>query len=153
MLLAYCQPMADLPRVFPSGAFVAKVGDVEVYLLTVESWGEHVVVRLAAASTDATRAEMAADEAEMNAWAQRRRDGADEWPPSQPGDRIAKALRVRVEDETGTKYCLSVKTGGGSGTEHLSEWIFKPALPSDASTLSVTITSKNGGTHVATFET
>jgi hypothetical protein len=132
---------------------MAKVGDIDVYLLTVESWGEHVVVRLVAASTDATRAEVAAQEAELNSWAQRQRAGSTEWPPSSPGSRIAEALQVRVNDEAGTEYCLHVSTGGGSGTELLSEWIFNPALPSNASTVSVTVTSPDGGTQVATFNT
>jgi hypothetical protein len=145
--------MIRLPWVTSSGALMAKVGDIDVHLLTVESWGEHVIVRLVAASTDATRAEMAAEEAELTAWLQRHRAGSPEEPPSSPGSRIADALHVRVDDEAGTEYCLRVKTGGGSGTELLSEWIFDPALPSNASTVSITVTSPDGGTRVARFTT
>lgn len=130
---------------------MAKVGNIDVHLLTVESWGEHVVVRLVAASTDAARAEMAAHEAEMQAWAQRSQAGADEPWPSSPGARIAESLQVRVDDDAGTEYSLFVMTGGGSGTELLSEWVFDPALPPDGSTVSVTVTSRDGGAQVATF--
>ena len=146
-------PVIKIPRVFSSGALAAKVGDIDVHLLTVESWGERIVVRLVAASTDAIRAELAGQEAKLDQWAKRRQAGSDEWPPQSPGERIAESLRVRIDDGAGTRYRLSVKTAGGSGTELLSEWIFKPALPPDTSTVTVTVTSKDGSktAHVATF--
>jgi hypothetical protein len=147
------RPMTTVPRVFASGDLVAKAGDTDVYLLTVESWGEHVTVRLVGASTDATRAEIAAREAEFEAWTHRDRAGSDEWPPSFPGARIAESLQVRVDDEVGTQYCLRVKTGGGSGTELLSQWTFDPGLPSHARTVTVTVTGTDGGTRATTFTT
>jgi hypothetical protein len=98
---------------------------------------------------------MAAREAELEAWAQQRKAGVDVWPPKSPGERIAEALHVRVDDEAGTQYGLSVRTAGGSATELLSEWFFEPAMPPHVSAVSVTVSGRYGdeSTIVASFPT
>ncbi len=149
--MIYRQLMNRPPQVFPSGVRMARVGDVDVYLLTLESWDERVVVRLAGAGTERTRAEIARYEAVMEQWRPPGGEGPEGWPPPLPGESITDSLQVHVGDEAGTDYSLFVRTGGGTGTELLSEWIFKPGLPSNATTVHVTVTSSDGGTCDATF--
>ena len=136
--------MTSVPRVFASGDVLARAAGTDVHLLTVESWGNRVVVRMVGAVDDAIRAELAAHEARTQDWNERRRAGSDEWPPKTSGELIFQELTVRIADDVGTTFDWSSGSSGGSGTEMLCEWRFEPGMPPAASTLTVTVTSADG---------
>jgi hypothetical protein len=136
--------MTSVPRVFTSGDVLARAAGTDVHLLTVETWGNRVVVRMVGAVNEAIRAELAAYEARMHDWHERREAGSDEWPPKMPGELIFQELKVRLTDDLGTKFKWSSGSSGGSGTEMLCEWSFEPGMPPAASTLTVTVTSADG---------
>jgi len=136
--------MTFVPLVFRSGAVLAEAAGTDVHLLTVEAWDKRVVVRMAGAVNDMIRAELAGYETQMAAWHERRLAGSDEWPPKLPGELIFQELTVRLTDDLGTEFAWSSGSSGGSGTEMLCEWSFKPGMPAAASTLTVTVTSADG---------
>jgi hypothetical protein len=151
--VAYRHHVTNIPWACSSGALVARVDDVDVYLLTVDFWGDRVVVRLVAVCTEAIRAEIAGQESELEAWSQRHQSGSDEWPPRGPGERIAECLRVRVDDDAETEYELSVMRAGGSGSELLCEWVFKTAPPPAVSAVRVTVVGPDGSEHTEVVRT
>jgi hypothetical protein len=136
--------MTSVPRVFTSGDVLASAAGTDVHLLTVETWGDRVVVRMVGALNEAIRADLAGHEARMQDWRERRQAGSDEWPPKLPGELIFQELKVRLADDVGTTFKWSSGSSGGSGTEMLCEWSFEPGMPSAASTLTVTVTSADG---------
>jgi hypothetical protein len=136
--------MTSVPRVFTSGDVLAGAAGTDVHLLTVETWGDRVVVRMVGAVNEAIRADLAAYETRMHDWYERRQAGSEEWPPKMPGERIFEELEVRLTDDVGTLFECSSGSSGGSGTEMLCEWRFEPGMPSSASTLTVTVTSADG---------
>ena len=136
--------MTSVPRVFASGDVLATAAGTDVHLLTVETWGNRVVVRMVGAVNDAIRAELAAHEPRMPHWNERCRAGSDEWPPKVPGELIFQELKVRIADDLGTAYEWSSGSSGGSGTEMLCEWRFSPGMAPGAATLTVTVTSADG---------
>ncbi|MFI6163004.1 hypothetical protein ACIA59_24020 [Micromonospora haikouensis] len=136
--------MVTIPRVCASGARIAELDDIGVHLLTVETWTDRVTVRLVAAGTGTVRQRMDSREVDLIDWTRRRNAGSDEPPPKTPGEELMDALTVEITDELGTAYCWVGKSGGGSGTELLAEWYFAPALPSQAPSVTVTVTTAGG---------
>ena len=136
--------MTLVPRVFTSGAVLARAAGTDVHLLTVEAWDGRVMVRMVGAVNDAIRAELASYGARLSEWDERRRSGSDEWPPKMPGELIFQELKVRLTDDLGTTFTWSSGSSGGSGTEMLCEWSFEPGMPAAASALTVTVTSADG---------
>jgi hypothetical protein len=136
--------MTSVPRIFASGDVLARAAGTDVHLLTVETWGNRVVVRMVGAVNEAIRAELAAYEARLQDWTKRRQADPDEWPPTMPGELIFQELEVRLTDDLGTAFELSSGRSGGSGTEMLCEWSFEPGMQPAPSTLTVTVTSADG---------
>ena len=136
--------MTSVPRVFTSGGVLARAAGTDVHLLTVEAWGDRVIVRMVGAVNEATRAELAAYEDRMQDWYERRRAGSEEEPPTTPGQVIFQELKVRLTDDLGTTFRWTSGSAGGSGTELLCECHFEPGMPPAASTLAVYVTSADG---------
>jgi hypothetical protein len=90
-----------LPRVFCSEAVIATVAEIDIYVLTIESWNDRVLVRTVGVMTETAEAIVTADEEESAAWMRRRRAGADEPPPEPIGGRLARSLthgRFKIVD-------------------------------------------------------
>jgi hypothetical protein len=77
---------------------------IDVLLVSVELWPQHLVVRLA---TSGDRAE-------------------------QLGDDLLAPLEVTVEDDVGTTYTARSAAIGGTGSEWHSDWFFAAAAVPDA---------------------
>lgn len=144
--------MPGIPRAFASGARVAGVDGTDVHLLTVESWGDHVAVRLVGAATERTRQLIAEHETAMNEWAARRGAGADKRPPPWPAEQLYAPFNLRLDDGTGTRFRLASRRVGGTGTEFLGEWIFEPGVATNAERLILTVTMDDGAGFTQTFD-
>jgi hypothetical protein len=130
--------------VFAPGVAIADVTDIEMYLLTVESWNARVLVRLDGALTDTARFRIAAHQTAMDEWPGRQLAGQQERPPDSVGEEIFRSLTLRVSDDVGTEFRWRSGSSGGTGAELLCEWLFEPAAPDTASTLTVTVATANG---------
>jgi len=138
--------MTLLPRVFCSEAFIATVADIDIYLLTIESWNDRVLVRTVGAMTEGAQAIVTADEEESAAWMRRRRAGADEPPPEGIGARLARSLTVDLSDDAGTEFRLIGRSAGvGGGAQLYCEWIFVPTMAERASSLTIAVATTDGG--------
>ena len=139
--------MMVLPRLFCSGAVVATVADVDIYLLTVESWNDRVVVRTVGAMTTPAQAIVAEDIARSAEWRQRLQAGANEPPPESAAALLARSLRVDLADTAGTDYRLLARSTGGAydgGAALYCEWVFAPSLPEAATSIVVTVANADG---------
>ena len=138
--------MTILPRVFRSETVIATVADIDVYLLTIESWNDRVLVRTVGVMTEAAQALVGADEQESAAWMRRRRAGADEPPPDGIGGRLARSLTIDLSDDADTVFRLIGRsTGVGGGAQLYCEWIFVPAMAERASSLTIAVATVGGG--------
>ena len=122
-------------RVFWSGGVVATVEDVDFHVLTVETWNSRVLVRMVGAVTDPPQAVVAEDSARLAAW---ERSGVNSRPPEPLYERLADSLTVELADDLGTTFTI---IGRSSGADLYFEWIFTPAMPAAATTLTVSVTS------------
>jgi hypothetical protein len=135
-----------LPRVFCSEAVIATVAEIDIHLLTIESWNDRVLVRTVGVMTEAAQAIVTVDEEESAAWVRRRRAGADEPPPEGIGGRLARSLTVDLSDDGGTVFRLIGRsTGVGGGAQLYCEWTFVPAMAERASSLTITVATVGGG--------
>jgi hypothetical protein len=123
------------PRVFAPGVAIADVTGIKMYLLTVESWNDRVLVRLDGALTGSARDRIAAHQV------------------ATVGDEIFRSLTLRVSDDVGTAFEWRSGASGGTGAELLCEWLFEPAAPDTASTLTVTVAAADDveRAHTVTF--
>jgi hypothetical protein len=135
--------VANVPRVVAFGRRLVTVDGIDVHLLTVESWGDRVVVRAVGAATAETARQNAEYDAAMTEWFRRRGAGGDDDPPRSPGERIHDGLEIRIEDDDSTALFLIGARSGGSGTELLGEWIFEAAEP-PAAHLTLTVAAAGG---------
>lgn len=126
---------------------VARVLGVDIYLLTVESWNDLVLVRTVGAPTETAKALVAADIA-RSAEGLRRREAGSKEPPGEPvAERLAQSLTVGLTDDAGTDFTLLGRSTGGNqnGAAALyCEWIFTPAMAEGASCLTVAFTGGDG---------
>lgn len=146
--------MAVLPRVFSSGAIVATVEDVDIHLLTLESWSDRVLVRTVGAMTEPVQAVVAADMARSDEWRRRGRAGFDGAPPEPVAERLAQSLAVDLTDDSGTAFTLVARSSGGAyegGSALYCEWVFMPAMPEPATCLTITVRTVDGHTTTQTF--
>ncbi|MEV4279619.1 hypothetical protein [Actinoplanes xinjiangensis] len=126
---------------------MARVAGVDIYLLTVESWNNLVLVRTVGAPTEAAKALVAADIARSAEWLRRSEAGAKEPPSESIAERLAQSLAVDVTDDAGTEFTLIGRSTGGdlSGAAALyCEWTFTPAMAETATGLTVTFTAEDG---------
>jgi hypothetical protein len=136
--------MKVLPRVFCSGAVVATVEDIDIHLLTVESWNDRVLVRTVGAVTDPPQAVVAAATARMAEW---ERSSVAVRPPESVAERLAGSLTVELADDVGTVFTMLGRSSGvGGGATLYCEWIFTPSMPVRAGCLTVTVTDAGGRT-------
>jgi hypothetical protein len=119
---------AQPPVVFAPVKMVGSVGDIDVYLVTVESWGGHVRVRLAASRRQDAAAARARHEAAMAEWYER---------------------QLALQRAGRTAYRWVQGASGGSGSENLSEWDFEPAWPDEADVLAVSVVTPGDAVTVA----
>jgi hypothetical protein len=64
-------------------------------------------------------------------------------PPPQPGERL-ELVEVSVTDDVGTQYVVQSRAVAGSGTEWEGEWRFGPAVPREATQLTVRVRLPDG---------
>jgi hypothetical protein len=136
--------VSSIPRVFPAGTPVARVGEIEIYLLTVESWSDRMLVRLVGAATDATREQIATYNTDMSEWVQRHGKAGEEPAPQSMGEQLFASVTVRVVDDLSTDFRWISGSSGGTGTELLCEWLFEPAIPPEATSVRVVVTTVDG---------
>jgi hypothetical protein len=117
---------------------------MDVHLLTVESWGDRVAVRLVAASSERTEQRIAADEAALQEWASRPAAERADRPPTSLGERISDSVRLRLDDGCGTEFRFFSSSSGGTGTERLCEWIFDPDVAPAAERLTLAVETDEG---------
>jgi hypothetical protein len=139
--------MTVLPRVFCPMTVVARVLGVDIYLLTIESWSDLVLVRTVGAPTETAEVLVAADIARSAEWLRRREAGSSEPPSDSIAERLAQSWTVDLADGVGTEFMLLGRSTGGnqSGAAALyCEWIFTPAMAEVATRLTVTFTGDDG---------
>jgi hypothetical protein len=105
-----------LPRVVSPLTTLLTRGGIDVLLVSVELWPEHVVVRLAASG-----------------------DRAEEL-----GSDLLAPLRISVEDDAPTTYAPRSGSIGGSGSEWHGDWFFAAGVPEGASRLRVRVEPPGG---------
>lgn len=146
--------MMVLPRVFCSGELVARVADVDVYLLTVEAWNDLVLVRTVGAMTEPVQELVAADMARSTEWRQRQQPGSTEPPPRAPAERLAESLTIDLTDDAGTEFRLVGRSSGGAyqtGDALYCQWTFTPSMAEHATSLTVRVIDADGSTNTQTF--
>ena len=89
---------------------------IDVLLVSVELWPQHLVVRLAASG------ELA----------------------EQLGSDLLAPLEVTVEDDLGTTYTPRSSNTGGTGSEWHGDWFFAAAVPNSVARLRVRVASSYG---------
>jgi hypothetical protein len=146
--------MMVLPRVFCSGELVARVAEVDVYLLTVEAWNDLVLVRTVGAMTEPAQKLVAADIARSAEWSQRQRPGSTEPPPRSAAERLAQSLAIALADDAGTEFRLLGRSSGGSyrsGDALYCQWTFTPSMAAAATSLTVRVVDAGGRAHTQVF--
>ena len=103
--------MTRFPRVVSPIATLFTRDGIDVLLVSVELWPEHVVVRLAASG-----------------------DRAEEL-----GSDLLAAVRVTVEDDARTAYTPRSSQTGGTGSEWHGDWFFAAAVSARVRRLAVRI--------------
>jgi hypothetical protein len=98
-----------LPRVVSPIATLFTRDGIDVLLVSVELWPEHLVLRLAASG-----------------------DRAEEL-----GSDLLAAVRVTVEDDAGTTHTPRTSQTGGTGSEWHGDWFFAAAVPDTVRRLTV----------------
>ena len=110
--------MPRLPRVISTIATLFTRDGIDVLLVSVELWPEHLVVRLAASGG---RAEQLASD-------------------------LLAPLRISVEDDVRTRYAPRSASIGGSGSEWHGDWFFAGHAPEFARHLTVRVAAAPGET-------
>ena len=108
--------MPRLPRVISPVATLFTRDGIDIILVSVEVWPQHLVVRLAASG----------DRAE------------------QLGSDLLAPLEVTVEDDVGTTYVARSSAIGGTGSEWHGDWFFAAAVPDSVARLRVRVDSPYG---------
>jgi hypothetical protein len=105
--------VATLPRVVsPIQRLFVRDG-IEIALISVELWPNHLVVRLAALPGEV--------------FDERLRQHGD--APGGHGTRVLLDLEIAVDDDAGTIYTPRSRNTGGSGSEWHGDWFFAADVP------------------------
>jgi hypothetical protein len=137
--------VSRLPRVIsPIRPLFLRDG-IEVALVSIELWPNHLVVRLAALPNHVTDSRQRQHEAELEQWGDRLH-AVGSRPPGEPGARLLSPLSVVVEDDTGTTYTPRSSSAGGTGSEWHGDWYFVADVPPTIERLTVRVTSPEGAT-------
>ena len=134
--------MPRLPRVISPVATLFTRDGIDVLLVSVELWPEHLVVRLAGLPNEITRDRLRRHELEFEQWG--RTASGD--PPEEPGTRLLAPLRIAVDDDAGTTYTPRSGNTGGSGSEWHGDWFFAAAVPDRVRRLTVRVDAPDGET-------
>jgi hypothetical protein len=129
-----------LPRVISPVATLFTRDGIDVLLVSLELWPQHVVVRLAGLPNEITDDQERRYELEFEHWG-RTVPGN---PPEQPGTRLLGPLRVTVDDDARTTYTPRSAATGGSGSEWHGDWFFAAAVPETVRRLTVRVDTPNG---------
>jgi hypothetical protein len=105
-----------LPRVISPITTLFTRDGIDVVLVSVELWPQHLVVRLAAAGDRAERF----------------------------GPRLLEPLEVAVEDDVRTTYTPRSSNTGGTGSEWHGDWFFAGRMAASASRLRVRVSPPDG---------
>jgi hypothetical protein len=132
--------VSRLPRVISPVTTLFTRDGVDVLLVSVELWPQHVVVRLAGLPNEITRDRQRRYELDVEDWG--RTASGD--PPEQPGTRLLAPLRVTVEDDAHTGYTPRSSATGGSGSEWHGDWFFAAAVPETVRRLTVRVDAPHG---------
>jgi hypothetical protein len=123
------------------------VSEIELHLLTIEGLNGRVLVRVVGVATDSIREQIAADEADWEEWWQQHGEAQEVRPPRSVGERIFDSLTVRVVDDRSTEFRWV--SSGGSGVELLCEWLFEAGIQSEATSVTVVVTTADGALPIA----
>jgi hypothetical protein len=104
------------PRVVSPIATLFTRDGIDVLLVSVEVWPEHVVVRFAASG-----------------------GRADEL-----GSDLLAPLELTLEDDVGTVYRARSSNIGGTGSEWHGDWFFAAAVPDSVGRVTVRVASPDG---------
>jgi hypothetical protein len=121
-------------------------------LLTIEALNGRVLVRVVGVATDSIREQIAAYEADWEEWWQQHGKAQEVRPPRSVGERIFDSLTVRVVDDRSTEFRWVSGNSGGSGVELLCEWLFEPGIPSEATSVTVVVTTADGAESSVTVD-
>jgi hypothetical protein len=131
---------------------IARVSEIELHLLTIEALNGRVQVRVVGVTTDSIREQIAADEADWEEWWQQHGKAQEVRPPRSVGERIFDSLTVLVVDDRSTEFRWVSGNSGGSGVELLCEWLFEPGIPSEATSVTVVVTTADGAESSVTVD-
>jgi hypothetical protein len=129
-----------LPRVVSPVTTLFTRDGIEVALVSVELWPQHLVVRLAAIPNEITADRQRRYEMELERWG----EAASGDPPEQPGTRLLAALRLAVEDDVGTAYAPRSSNTGGTGSEWHGDWFFAAEVPESVGRLTIRVAVTDG---------
>jgi hypothetical protein len=132
--------VSKYPRVLSPVSPLFTRDGIEVVLVSVEVWRDHLIVRLAALPNDHTEDLQRRYELELERWGQTR-SGAH---PEQPGTRLLAPLEVAVEDDAEAAYAPVSSSSGGSGSEWHGDWFFRGEVPESVRRLTVRVTPHYG---------
>ena len=108
--------MPRFPRVVsPIATLFTRFG-IDVVLVSIEVWPEHLVVRFAASGDRAEKL----------------------------GSDLLSPLEVAVEDDAGNTYSPRSSNTGGSGSEWHGDWFFAAAVPDSVRRLTVRVEAPYG---------
>ena len=110
--------MPRLPRVISPIATLFTRDGIDVLLVSVELWPEHLVVRLAASGPNA----------------------------KELGSDLLAPLEVTIEDDVGTAFTARSSSIGGTGSEWHGDWFFAAAASDPVGRLTVRVDSPHGET-------
>jgi hypothetical protein len=112
-------PVAALRRVLAVAQPLCDVDGMSFMLISVELWTDHVNLLLAGLPTADTQERIRQNEAELNKWGRKHREGRSEGvlsPPLPRGNRLLE-LDIRLRDDLDTSYLTRGGSAGGSNTE------------------------------------
>ena len=132
--------MPTLPRVVSPVRPLFTRDDIDIALISVELWPDHVVVRLAALPNEITVERQRRYEVEFGAL------GLARDPPDQPGMQLLAPLEIAVEDDQGTRYDRRSSNTGGTGSEWHGDWFFAGEVPTSIARITVRVSSPDGET-------
>jgi hypothetical protein len=137
----------SLPRVVSPITTLFTRDGIDIALVSVELWPQHLVVRLAALPNEITDDQQRRHEDEFERWGKTRvsvgKTAAGN-PPEEPGTRLLAPLRIAVEDDAGTTYTSRSSNTGGSGSEWRGDWFFAADVPESIGRLTVRVSPPDG---------
>lgn len=139
--------MPRLPRVVSPITTLFTLDGIDIALISVELWPQHLAVRLAALPNEITDDQQRRHEVDFERWGKTRVEAgkaAAGDPPEQPGTRLLAPLQIAVEDDAGTIYTPRGGNTGGSGSEWHGDWFFAADVPQSVRRLTVRVSPPDG---------